>query len=94
MRTESANVLNVNLTQLVIISISTSDLAESIEVLWPFAKSYRKTKTKEKATRELQFLSDLKGVPITEHIRIILFHFKILKLKSQEESKDGKELIR
>lgn len=58
------------------------------------AKSYRKTKTKEKATKKLQFLSDLKGVPITEHIRIILFNFKVLKLKSQEESKDGKELIR
>ncbi len=33
-------------------------------------------KTKEKVTRELQFPSDLKGVPITEHIRIILFHFR------------------
>lgn len=51
-------------------------------------------KTKEKATRELQFPSDLKGVPITEHIKILQFNFKVLKLKSQEESKDGKELIR
>lgn len=42
------------------------------------------TKTKEKATKKLQFLSDLKGVPITEHIKILQFHFKILKLKSQE----------
>lgn len=64
------NVLNVNLTQTVLISISTSDLAESIEVLWPFAKSYRKTKTKEKVTKKLQFLSDLKGVPIMEHIKV------------------------
>lgn len=84
MRTEGANVLDVNLTPLAHILISTSDLAESIKVLWPSAKSYRKTKTKEKATKKLQFLSDMKGVPMTEHIRIILFHFKILKLKSQE----------
>lgn len=28
------------------------------------------TKTKEKATRELQFPSDLKGVPITEQIKV------------------------
>lgn len=41
-------------------------------------------KTKEKATRELQFPSDLKGVPITEHIKILQFNFKVLKLKSQE----------
>ncbi len=84
MRTESVNVLNVNLTQTALMLTSTKGLAESIEVLWPSAKSYRKTKTKEKATKKLQFLSDMKGVPMTEHIRIILFHFKILKLKSQE----------
>lgn len=29
-----------------------------------------------------------------EQNKIVLFHFKILKLKSQEESKDGKELVR
>lgn len=27
-------------------------------------------KTKEKATKKLQFLSDLKGVPITEQIKV------------------------
>lgn len=26
--------------------------------------------TKEKATKKLQFLSDLKGVPMTEHIKV------------------------
>lgn len=33
-------------------------------------------KTKEKATKKLQFLSDLKGVPIMEHIKILQFHFR------------------
>jgi hypothetical protein len=52
------NVLNANLTQTALMLTSTKGLAESIEVLWPSAKSYRKTKTKEKATKKLQFLSD------------------------------------
>ena len=78
------SVTSVNLTQLALMLTSTKGLEERIEVLWPSAKSCRKTKTKEKVTKKLQFLSDLKCVPITEHIKILQFNFKVLKLKSQE----------
>lgn len=38
---------------------------------------------KEKATKKLQFLSDLKGVPMTEHNKIVQFHFREKILKCQ-----------
>ena len=56
----------------------------TINVMQQSIANFNKRMGKEKVTKKLQFLSDQKGVPITEHIRILQFNFKVLKLKSQE----------
>lgn len=48
MRTDNVSATSVNLTQLVRMWISISDLAENIEVLLGFARSWKKIKRERK----------------------------------------------